>query len=92
MLQLGKEEPQLPDVDPNEHLTQWLAELGFYQPTGQGVIGLPHTEIRAWAENIGLRLHGMEAAWLAEMSRAYANEVSRSEGKNAKAPYTGETT
>ncbi|KQI67048.1 hypothetical protein AN189_17655 [Loktanella sp. 3ANDIMAR09] len=84
---MAKEEPEMPDVGSLEYLTEWLAELDFCQSNGAIVRGVPHTEVKAWAENTGVKFHGQEAAWLVAMSRAYAAEVSRSDNKNADAPF-----
>lgn len=59
-------------------------------PVAEGAMGpvaLPHSEIKAWAENIGLRFYGSEAEWLHKMSAAYAAEISRASGKDASAPF-----
>lgn len=89
LLAKGKEDPQFPDIDPNEYLAEWLGELGWCLSNGMGVVGIPHTEIRAWADNIGLRFRGVEAAWLHAMSAAYAAEIGRSDDKDVSAPFSG---
>lgn len=52
-----------------------------------GAIAIPHTELRAWSDNTGIPLVGSEASWLHQMSRAYAQEISRSNGEDVKAPF-----
>jgi len=72
------------------YLLDWLYDLGPGYPGATGMVGLPHTEIRAWAKNIGLKLKGGEAEWLHKLSLAFVTEMHRSDGKDTEAPYTEE--
>jgi len=53
-------------------------------------VGVPHTEIKAWADNVGHVLVGTEAEWLNKMSIEYAHELQRSSDKDTVAPFIEE--
>ena len=69
------------------HLIDWLQSVGPIWEGGTSSSAVPHSEIKAWAENIGLTFEGAEAEWLYKMSGAYADELSRSSDKDTAAPY-----
>lgn len=56
------------------HLVRWLQELGWCMANGMGLVGLPASEIRAWACGCGHKPNPLEFESLAAASRAYANE------------------
>lgn len=69
------------------YLTDWLLDLGLVAQTMNGLVAVPHTELQAWAINVGLVFEGAEAEWLNKMSAAYAAELTASSGKDAAQPY-----
>jgi len=76
----------LPDLMGWPHLAEWLLRAGPVFQGGMGPVAVPHSELKAWAENIGLRFEGIEAEWLHKMSAAYAAEINRANGKDVGAP------
>ena len=86
----ANEAPAFPDLPFREHLTDWLMSVGPVFAGGMGQVGVPHSEIRAWALNIGVQFDGSEAEWLHRMSAEYAGEIARSDDKNAAAPFVAD--
>lgn len=61
-------------------------------PTGMGLVGLSYQEIESWVNMTDMK--GLIPAWqisaIYTMSRAYANECSLAQKKDAKPPYIHE--
>jgi len=62
-------------------------DLGPVMQGGMGALAIPHSELQAWASNVGLTFVDAESEWLNKMSAAYAAELSASSGKNTAQPF-----
>lgn len=85
----GDDLPEFPDVPMRAYLVEWLLDLGCVQQGGMSTSGLSHSEIRAWADNIGMKFRDNDAHILHRMSDAYAAELTASDDKDRAAPYIG---
>ena len=86
-MERANEKPDFPELPFRAYLVEWLMDVGPVMQGGMGPVALSHLEIRAWADNVGLRFDGDEPQWLQKMSAVYAGELSESSGKNTPQPF-----
>lgn len=80
-------QPQLPDIDPAQYMAGWWLNTGLIQHGGMGAVPLSASEVMAWASGNGIRLVPWEFRCLREMSRAYLEQLHKSEKPETAAPY-----
>jgi len=86
-LERREEDAEFPELPLRAYLAEWLMDIGRVMQGGMGPVALSHSEIRAWAANVGLKFEGDEAMWLQKMSAAYAGEISESNGNDTPQPF-----
>lgn len=88
----GEQEPiPMPPLEGDEaYMIKLLMELGPVVNNGMGINGVSWQDINSWTLLTGVELSSWQASTLHLMSKAYANEYSRSNGENTHAPYIPE--
>ncbi len=79
--------PALFPNNPAPHITGRLIEIGLVQAGAAGAVPLSWSEIRAWQDNVHIKLAPWEARLIRDLSTAYVAEGRRAEVENAPAPW-----
>ncbi len=79
--------PLYPPLDGEEYLLAYWLDLGMCAGTPNGYVALSAGEIDAWARGLGIDLQPWEFAILRHMSRAYLDQLARSEKPDCAPPY-----
>ena len=84
-----KKDDVLIQFPPNSapHITGRLIEIGLVQAGPGGAVALSWAEIRAWQENVCIRLAPWEARLIRALSTAYVAEGRRAEADNASSAW-----
>jgi hypothetical protein len=78
--------PSLPHIS-LPYLVELFLEVGPALAGGFGAAPLTHAELRAWQDDIGIRLTPWEARALKRMSGEYVAELSKAEATDRPAPF-----
>lgn len=87
-MKAGKVSPPMPP-NPSPHFILWFTELGMVEATGMGSAPLSWQEIRAWQDNVGVRLSPWQARMMRSLSIAYLAQKGKSELTTDPAPWSG---
>lgn len=66
----------LPEIPATERVTELWRELGYARDSMAGAVPYEWSEVKAFADLMGLSLAPCEASCLLEMSRAYCVEIA----------------
>lgn len=86
-MQESGNEPKMPPILAGRRFLDWLFDIGPSTPTGQGVIPLSHSEIRAWQQCSGVQMTRIEAQTLRELSASFVDELISATDPKRPAPY-----
>jgi len=77
----------LPEIDELSYILDWTGEAGLYENGANGPMPLSWTEIKAWAELMGMLVAPWEAALIRELSTAYCSQYHKSSSPTEPPPY-----
>lgn len=84
---LGRE-PELPAVNSQKILIEYLLRIGQGLQTGMGLVNLPYSEIDAWCKRVKIELTGWQSETLYMMSRAYVGQLLEAKNRDCEPPYS----
>jgi len=86
----GSDLVELPVIETDKHILEWLLELGVFESSGYGPTPLPYTEIEAWSRLTGTVLTWEESRFLKMLSKEYCAQYHKSSDRDCPPPYTTE--
>ena len=77
----------MPPVERGEYLLTYLWEIGPVMAGGMSSMPITQVEIRAWQDNIGIRLQPWEVRCIRRLSLEYLSESRKAEKRDRFAPW-----